>query len=182
MSWIVLGTVYRRSPRRPSGRRAGGVMIANRFLAHRRRCDNSERWWRPWKSRARRARLEPCSTERDRRHLGSSSAQRRRRLFRLGQWSREVLTERALRRMRASAVRSGRRLDVRIRARAHGIALEPRIGDGHDRRQHQLQESSYPPQDAREARRSEHSGRLGVSRGARHRMSREQMSPRYPPP
>ena len=143
---------------------------------------NSERWWGPWKGRALRVRVGPHSTECERRHLGPSGAQWGRRLLRFGQRGREVLAERADGRMCANAVRSGRRLDVRIRARAHGLALEPRIGDGHRRWQRELQESGYPPQDAREARRSEHSGRLGVSRGARHRMSREQMSPRYPPP
>jgi len=156
-------------------------MIANRFFAPK-SVRRSERWWGPWKSRALRVRISARSTEGDRRHLRPSGAQRWRRLLRLGQRGREVLAERAVGRMRANAVRSGRRLDVRIRARAHGLALEPRIGDGHRRWQRELQESGYPPQDAREARRSEHSGRLGVSRGARHRMSREQMSPRYPPP
>ena len=156
-------------------------MIVNRFFAPT-RVRNSERWRGPWKGLALRVRVGPRSTERDRWHLGPGGAQRRRRLLRFGQRGREVLAERAVGRMRANAVRSRCRLDVRIGARAHGIPLEPRIGDGHHRWQHELQDGGYPPQDAREARRSVHSGRLGLSQSARHRMSRELTIPSYPPP
>jgi len=100
--------------------------------------------------------------------LGARSGRRWCRLLRFRERCGDVLTQRAIRRVDANAVRRGRRLDVRVGARARGISLEARVGDGHHRRHQELQKRGHAPQQARQAGRSPHAGRLSREVRRRH--------------
>ena len=154
-------------------------MIENRCVAPRPvRC--SERWRRAWKAGGLRVCSDSGGAELDRGHLRARRAERRGGLLRLRERSREMLAQRAIRRMGANAVRSRRRLDVRKCARAHRVALELRIGDGNHRWHQELQQGRDPPQHALKAARSAHPRRLGVSQGERYQTSRELTGASYP--
>jgi len=57
-----------------------------------------------------------------------------------------MLAERAIRLVGAGAILTSRGLDVRMRPSTHGVALDPRVRDGHEGRKHELQQDCDPPQ------------------------------------
>jgi len=69
---------------------------------------------------------------------------------------REVLAERTIRLVGARAILSGRGLDMRVRTRAHRVALETRVREGDHRWQQELEQQGHVGQRARERRRSAH--------------------------
>jgi hypothetical protein len=137
-----------------------GATLASRKLRNRRsralRAGCSD-----YRRRSRETRVPTRSRERrdtalTTRGLGLGDLDRRRRLGGLCQERRDVLAKCAVGRVNGRAVLSGLRLDVRVRASAHGVALELRVRHHHEWWEDDLQERGESPEEARQAGRSPH--------------------------
>ena len=122
-------------------------------------------WRRAREGRSRRSRCYRNNAALDGGRRTPHSVQRRRRLGRFDHWRRQMLAERAVWLVSTRAVLASCRLDVRIGARAHSVALGLRVRDGYESRQQELQQDRDLPQRSHEARRSAHEQTLS---GGRH--------------
>ena len=129
-------------------------------------------WRSPWEGRALITRGDTSRLDHDGEERTSRDVHRRRGLRGLRERRRQVLAERAVRSMDADAILASVRLDVRVRASRHRVALEARVGDGNHRRQQELQQDGDSRERPRQASRSTHGVNI---------IGSERLPPRGPP-
>ena len=150
---LLLSTVGRQRPGAALGRSATGARKP--MLAHGcARCSGDR--WSAWEGRTTRLSRGPSDGCGGARKIQTGDANEKRRLRGLRAGRREMLTERAIRAMSSDAILRGRRLDVRVRSRTHRVALETRVRDRHEARQHELHQRGNTPHGADQAGLSSH--------------------------